>query len=135
MVTAVLKGDVLFALPSPPPTLGQAKAGGIRILATTAPARLQALPEVPTMAEAGIQDVSIIDWSGVWAPAKTPQTVVQTVNAAMRKVLTREDLRKTATTLSLGVAGASVQDIRAKMAAELKLWKSVAEKAHISVKL
>jgi tripartite-type tricarboxylate transporter receptor subunit TctC len=79
--------------------------------------------------------VSIIDWSGVWAPAKTPQTVVQTVNAAMRKVLTREDLRKTATTLSLGVAGASVQDIRAKMAAELKLWKSVAEKAHISVKL
>jgi tripartite-type tricarboxylate transporter receptor subunit TctC len=135
MVAAVLQGQVLFALPSPPPTLGQAKSGGIRILATTAPARLPALPNVPTMAEAGIQDVVITDWSGMWAPAKTPQLIINTLNAAMRQVLARADIHKTADALSLGIAGASVDGIRNKMAADLELWKKVAEAANIKVKL
>jgi tripartite-type tricarboxylate transporter receptor subunit TctC len=135
MVAAVLQGEVLFALPSPPPTLGHARSGGIRILATTAPKRLPSLPDVPTMAEAGIQDVDIIDWSGIWAPAKTPQVVIETLNAAVRKVLAREDIHKAAGRLSLGVSGSSLQGIRDKIAADLNLWKTVAQKAHISVKL
>jgi tripartite-type tricarboxylate transporter receptor subunit TctC len=135
MVMAVLQGEVLFALASPPPTLGHAKSGGIRILATTAPERLPGLPGVLTMAEAGIQEVVVTDWSGIWAPANTPHNVVDAVNAAMRKVLALPDIRKTASRLSLGLAGATVQGIRDKMAADLKLWKAVAQKANIAVKL
>lgn len=135
MVAAVLQGQALFALPSPPPTLGQAKSGGIRILATTAPDRLPGLPEVPTMAESGIQDVVITDWSGIWAPAKTPQSVVTTLNTAVRKVLAQEDIRKAAHALSLGTAGTSEEGMREKMATDLRLWQTVARAANIKVKL
>lgn len=135
MVMAVLQGEVTFALPSPPPVLGQAKAGAVRILATTAPSRLPGLPDVPTMAEAGVPGVVVTDWSGMWAPARTPAPVIETVNKAIREVLASPSLNERAKQLNLGVAGASVAEVTKKMTSDLAMWKSVAQKAHISVKL
>jgi len=135
MVVAVLSGDVLFALPSPPPVLGQMKSGAIRILATTAPQRLPALPDVPTMAEAGVPGVTVVDWSGVWAPPKTPDAIIETLNKAVRQVLATPEFQAKAKQLSLGVAGSPVDAVKQKMASDLVLWKSVTEKAHISMKL
>jgi tripartite-type tricarboxylate transporter receptor subunit TctC len=135
MVLAVISGDVLFALPSPPPVIGQARAGTIRILATTAPQRLPDLPDVPTMAEAGIPGVSVVDWSGIWAPANTPPDIIATLNKAVRQVLATPELQAKAKQLNLGVAGSSADGTRQKMTSELALWKGVTEKAHISMKL
>jgi hypothetical protein len=125
----------LFALPSPPPVLGQAQAGAIRILATTASQRLPALPDVPTMAEAGVPGVVVTDWSGLWAPPKTPAAIIDTLNKAMRQVLATPELQAKAKQLSLGTLGGPVDGVRQRMEADLKLWKSVTEKAHISMKL
>jgi len=135
MVLAVVSGQVLFSIPSPPPVIGQARSGTIRILATTAPQRLADFPDVPTMAEAGVPGVSVIDWSGMWAPVNTPPSVIATLNSAVRQVLASPELQAKAKQLNLSVAGASVDGIKQKMASELRLWKSVAEKAHISMKL
>jgi tripartite-type tricarboxylate transporter receptor subunit TctC len=135
MVTAVIAGDVLFALPTPPPVIGQARAGAVRILATTAPQRLPAFPDVPTMAEAGVPSVAVTDWSGMWAPAHTPPDIVATLNKAVRQVLASPEIHAKAKQLTLGVAGDSVEGVKAKMKSELTLWKGVAEKAHIAMKL
>lgn len=135
MVMAVLQGEVAFALPSPPPVLGQAKSGSIRILATTAPSRLPGLPDVPTMAEAGLPGVTATDWSGMWAPANTPTAVIATLNKALRQVLASPTLNERAKQLTLGVAGATVAEVKAKMSADLAKWKVVAQKANIAMKL
>jgi tripartite-type tricarboxylate transporter receptor subunit TctC len=135
MVVAVLSGDVLFALVSPPPVLGQAKSGAVRILATTAPDRQPGLPDVPTMAEAGVPGVVITDWSGLWAPPKTPPAIINTLNKAVRQVLATPELKAKAGQLNLGVLGGPVDGVRQRMESDLKLWKSVTEKAHISMKL
>lgn len=135
MVMAVLQGEVLFALPSPPPVIGQAKAGAIRVLATTAPERLPGMPDVPTMAEAGVPGVIVTDWSGMWAPAKTPPDIINALNAAVRQVLTSPELKVKTDQLNLGIAGSSVEAIKEKMVSDLKQWKMVADKAQISLKL
>lgn len=128
-------GGVAFALPSPPPVLGQAKSGSIRILATTAPSRLPGLPDVPTMAEAGLPGVTATDRSGMWAPANTPTAVIATLNKALRQVLASPTLNERAKQLTLGVAGATVAEVKAKMSADLAKWKVVAQKANIAMKL
>ncbi len=135
MVLAVVSGQVLFSIPSPPPVIGQARAGNIRILATTAPERLPNFPDVPTMAEAGVPGISVVDWSAIWAPANTPATVIGTVNKAVRQVLASPEVQTKAAQLTLSIAGNSADAIKQKMTSELALWKDVAEKAHISMKL
>ncbi|HEY6831890.1 MAG TPA: tripartite tricarboxylate transporter substrate binding protein [Pseudolabrys sp.] len=135
MVLAVLQGEVLFALPSPPPVLGHATAGAIRILATTAPERLPGLPDIPTMAEAGVSGVTVTDWSGLWAPANTRSDIVAALNKAVCQALTSPGLKAKAAQLNLGVAGSTVDSIKHRMVDDLKQWQTVAQKANISVKL
>lgn len=57
---------------APPPTTPEVKSGQVRALAVTASTRLEDLPEVPTMAEAGVFGMEVGLWSGVFAPAATP---------------------------------------------------------------
>lgn len=63
------------------------KEGRLRALAVTAPKRLPFLPEVPTMAEAGLPDYEFQGWTGIVAPAGTPRPVIERLNAAMRQIL------------------------------------------------
>lgn len=133
MVTAVLTGEVLFAIPTPPPVVGQAKAGAVRILATTAPHRLPDFPDVPTMAEAGVPGITVVDWSGMWAPKGTSPDIVATLNKAVRQVLATPEFAQKTARIHVTPAGASEADFKKLINAELAMWKGVAEKAHISL--
>lgn len=135
MVLAVVQGEVLFALPSPPPVIGQAGTGTIRVLATTAPERLPQFPDVPTMAEAGVPGVTVVDWSGMWAPARTPPAIIETLNKAVRQVLATPEFKAKAAQLSLKVEGGSAQSVHDKMVSDLTQWRTVADKARISMTL
>ncbi|HWE78439.1 MAG TPA: tripartite tricarboxylate transporter substrate binding protein [Pseudolabrys sp.] len=133
MVSAVMSGEVLFAIPSPPPVVGQAKAGTVRILATTAPHRLPGFPDVPTMAEAGVPGVTVVDWSGMWAPVGTSREIVATLNKAVRQVLAMPEFAEKTARINVTPAGASEADFKTLITSELARWKGVAEKAHISL--
>ena len=82
-----------------------------------------------------VPGVSVIDWSGMWAPVNTPPAIVDTLNKAVRQVLATPELQAKAKQLNLGVAGDSVDGVKQKMTSELALWKGVAEKARITMKL
>src|SRR5690606_24621984 len=78
--------------------------------------RLDALPDVPTMAEQGYPDLTVITWFGVHAPAGTPPEVVAKLNAEITKAVKNPDVAKVLLAQGLEPAGMSVEEFKAFMA-------------------
>jgi tripartite-type tricarboxylate transporter receptor subunit TctC len=72
-----------------------ARAGQVRALGTTGAKRSTVLPDVPTIAEAGVPGYEATIWVGLMAPAATPRPIVEKLNAEVRKIISRADLQKT----------------------------------------
>jgi len=81
----VVAGRVAMNFSSPPPAIPQIKEGKLRAIAVTGEKRIAALPEVPTLAEAGLPGVVITGWHGVFAPAGLPADVQGRLSAACRR--------------------------------------------------
>ena len=82
----VMFGPVSLVLP-------HAKSGAVRVLATLLPQRSAALPDVPTMAEAGVAAVSVPTWQSVFAPARTPRPVVDRLASELAAVMSKPEVR------------------------------------------
>lgn len=102
-LTDVISGNVELYMSSVPTLLGQIKQGKLRALAVTSARRVDDLPEVPTLAEAGIRGAESVTWFGFLAPAGTPADVVARLNAEFGKALKQPALVK-----KLGEEGADV---------------------------
>lgn len=83
----LVSGQVQMSFDTMPSVIGQIKAGKLRPLAVTSPQRNAQLPQVPTMAEAGLPGVEISAWYGIYMPASTPKAVVQKVHDEVNKVI------------------------------------------------
>ncbi|CAB3824669.1 Bug family tripartite tricarboxylate transporter substrate binding protein [Achromobacter ruhlandii] len=89
----LMGGHLQFAGSSISSAASLIKAGKVRALAVTSPKRNPALPDVPTVAELGYKDFSVVTYYGVLAPAKTPAAVVARLNADFNRLLARPDVR------------------------------------------
>ncbi|GHC85343.1 MFS transporter [Pseudorhodoferax aquiterrae] len=87
LVNAVLGKQVVFGTPILSVPYQQIKAGHLRALAVAGPRRNPMLPQVPTLAEAGVPGVELVSWGGVSVPAGTPDAVVERIRAAFRAAL------------------------------------------------
>lgn len=83
----LVSGQVQMSFDTMPSVIGQIKAGKLRALAVTSPQRNPQLPQVPTMAEAGLRDVEISAWYGIYMPASTPKAIQQKVHDEVNKVI------------------------------------------------
>ena len=90
----VLAGNVHLVFIGIPAAAPHIKAGKLRALALVAPQRSGALPDVPTVAEAGLRDFEVTTWYGVLAPAGTPRSIVVRLNAELVKSCTPPSSRK-----------------------------------------
>jgi len=88
LITGVLGNEVQFILDNLVIMLPHIQAGKVRALAVAADQRLPQLPDVPTMAEVGHPELNLTSWTGLAAPAGTPDAVVQTLHKAVRQVAT-----------------------------------------------
>ena len=93
-LTDVISGQVQLYVSSVPSVLQQIRIGKIRALAVTSSKRVDDLPQVPTVAEAGYKGFDASTWFGFLAPAGTPKDVVAKLNAEFNKALQQPDLRK-----------------------------------------
>ena len=83
----LVSGQVQMSFDTMPSVIGQIKVGKLRALAVTSPQRNPQLPQVPTMAEAGLRNVEISAWYGIYMPASTPKAVQQKVHDEVNKVI------------------------------------------------
>lgn len=93
-ITATVAGDIQVAFASVAPALPLAESGKLRMLAVTPGTRSAAVPNVPTIAEAGVPGYDVSTWFGIAAPAGTPRETVQRLNAAAVKAMQAADTRE-----------------------------------------
>jgi tripartite-type tricarboxylate transporter receptor subunit TctC len=133
MLTAVVSGEVLMAIADVPPIMGHLKAGRVRALAVTGAKRLADLPDVPTMAEAGVPDLEVRLWSGLFAPAATPAGIVKKLEGAMMAVIRLPDVSKRLKELQVDPSGNTSEEFKRIVAADLSRWAAVAKAANIKL--
>ncbi|CAM3719632.1 LacI family transcriptional regulator [Bordetella sputigena] len=127
----LISGQVQLMFNVLPLAVPQVKAGKLRALAVTGPTRSPALPDVPTMMEAGVKGYTAITWNGIVAPAGTPAPIVNRLNAALQKVLDRPDVQKTFAGMGQDVVKDTPQEFDAMLKAETAKWRQVIEAAGI----
>ena len=134
VVTALLSGDVDYAVELAHAVRGQVQAGQLKLLAVGSPARWPTIPDVPTVAESGVPGYAVIGWYGWLYPAGTPPAVVDKTNAALKEVLSRPAIREQLEKVGAIAHVSTPAEFTKFVAAEVDKWKAVREKAGIEQK-
>ena len=129
----LLSGQISLTMDNIPVYLPHAKAGKIRALALSAPQRVGAAAEIPTVAEAGVPGFEALAWFGLFAPAKTPGAIVQKVATEAQRILKLPDVAERLANLGAQPVGNSPQQLATFVATEITKWRKVMQDA--SVKL
>jgi tripartite-type tricarboxylate transporter receptor subunit TctC len=130
-IQAVAAGQLTMTLVDTGPAAGALKGGLLRALAVTSPKRLPAYPDVPTMSEQGI-DLTIQLWTGLLAPAGTPDAIVRKLNAEVQRILKLPDVRERILALNIEPQGSTPEQMTQLIAREIELWSGVAQANKIS---
>ena len=128
-VTDLLSGQVQMEFETLPILLPHIEAGKLRALAVADATRNPHLPDVPTTIEAGLPGLQATFWSGVLAPAGTPKSIVDRLNAAINDILKSNEIAAILDRLSAKPKIGSPQDFAAFVAAESKKWTAVVNAA------
>jgi tripartite-type tricarboxylate transporter receptor subunit TctC len=115
-------------------TVPQIKAGKVRALAVTSPARLGVLPDLPTLSESGLKDFDVSVWHGLYAPKGTPKPVVDRLVAGLRDALKDPAIIKRFSELGtepVAAAKASPEALGSHLASEITKWAPLIKKAGI----
>src|SRR5215467_2846949 len=111
----------------------QYRAGKVKMLAVTTPARIASVPEVPTMEEAGVNSFRSDTWNALAAPPKTPGPIVAKLNAAINAALAEAETAEHLRAMSMSPLGGTPEAARALIAQESARWGEVIRAAKISV--
>ena len=132
-LAALLGGQVHFVLDVVPTSLPHARAGRIRVLAVTTPTRNPAMPEVPTMEEAGFPDGTAPIWNGIVAPARTQREIVMRLNAAIRATSAAPDIRQKFLELGIEPAGGTPEQFGDLIRDESRRWAELVKRSGATV--
>jgi tripartite-type tricarboxylate transporter receptor subunit TctC len=132
-LVSVIGRQSLFAIADPPPTTPQVKGGQVRALAVTSRTRLEDLPDVPTMAEAGVSGMEVGLWSGVFAPAATPPGIIRKLETELRKVMQMADVKRQFKTMATPTVGSTAAEFVRLIDTETKMWAEVGRVANVKL--
>jgi tripartite-type tricarboxylate transporter receptor subunit TctC len=132
LTTALIQGELQFALGNIFTTLPHVKAGRLKLLATGGVKRSPIAPDVPTIAEAGLPGYDSVVWYGFFAPAKTPRPIVETLHKEIVAVLRKPDVAKIIVDGGNEPVGNTPAEFAALIRAEAKKWGALGRKLGIS---
>ncbi len=130
-ITDVIGGQVSMTMTGLPPLLAQIKAGKLRALGVASSKRLAQLPEVPTIAEAGLPGFEASQWYGIVVPARTPPEIVEKLAAEIRRSLARPELKKQLEAEGALPAALGPAEFGRLIRSEIERWAKVIRAAHI----
>jgi tripartite-type tricarboxylate transporter receptor subunit TctC len=124
-IPAMLSGDVIFAVDNLASYVSQIESGAMRALAVTSADRWPTLPNVPTMAEAGVKDFIVTSWGAYVMAAATPQAIVDKLSATHKEIAADETLQKRFLAAGGRLLHSTPAGARAFAAKETKMWQEV----------
>ena len=133
LATDLLGGQILMSFDTITPVLLHIKAGKLRPLAVTTAKRSPALPDVPTLQEAGLKDFDIGTWFGVLAPVGTPKPVLDRLSAEATKIIQSPDFRKRMDDIGAQPVGNSPAEMAAQIRSETDKFSLLVKAANVTV--
>jgi 2-methylaconitate cis-trans-isomerase PrpF/tripartite-type tricarboxylate transporter receptor subunit TctC len=131
-ISDTIGGQTQFMFPSLYTALPHVKSGKLRALAVAGPKRSALLPDVPTLKEAGVDGVDVQQWYGFFAPAKTPNAIVDQLNKALNQVLAHKEIVKRMKEHGADVETGTPEQLGALVKTELAKWKGVVQRAKLT---
>jgi tripartite-type tricarboxylate transporter receptor subunit TctC len=133
MLVSVIGQQSLFTITDPPPTTPQVKSGQVRALAVTSDKRMEDLPDVPTMAEAGVTGMEVGLWSGIFAPAATPPGIIRKLETELRKIMQMADVKEKFKAMATPTVGSTAAEFTRTIETETKMWREVGQAANVKL--
>jgi tripartite-type tricarboxylate transporter receptor subunit TctC len=127
----VISGQVSMSFPSILTSLPQVRSGRLRALAVSGGARSAALPDLPTMAEAGVKGYESATWYGIVAPGATPQDIVARISGEVAGIVKDADTRERIARDGADPVGSTARQFGAFMRSEIEKWRKVIRAAGI----
>jgi tripartite-type tricarboxylate transporter receptor subunit TctC len=131
MYQALLGGEVDFAFGPLGNAIGHIRSGKLRALGMTGSRRSSVIPEVPTMAEAGVPELELTGWLGLFAPAGTPRPVIERLHAALVSTISSPEVRERFPALGYEPVGSTPEDFSARFKRDLTVYARVIQEARI----
>ena len=125
--TQIMGGAFPVMSDTVPGVLAQVKAGKLRALGVAIPQRSPYLPDVPTIAEQGYKGFESVGWIGLCAPAKTPDAILDKLNAEVKKMLASPEAKAKIDELAFTPVGDSREQFAAWIKAEIAKWSKIAK--------
>lgn len=127
----LIGGAIQVYFETMPSALQHIRSGSVRALAVTSRQRSSALPQVPTMAESGLDTYDASSWYGLMVPAKTPVAVVERLNTAVNKAFANVEFANQWKSLGAEPGGGTPQELAKLLSAEVDRWGALAKAANI----
>jgi tripartite-type tricarboxylate transporter receptor subunit TctC len=124
-MTDLLGGQVTMSFQTALSAIPHLQSGKLNVIAVAAHRRMTLLPNVPTMAEAGMPDFEVSSWNGLFAPAKTPTDIVARLHQATVKALALPDVREKLAAQGAEAVGQSPEEFRNYIRNEIDKWGRV----------
>ncbi len=130
----MLGGEVQFLIQSPEAVAPFLRAGKMRALATLDHTRLEALPEVPTLSQAGARNLDFEEgWHGLYAPVKTPREVLAVIEREVMGLVKTPDFAAKLKSMNFVPVGSGMADIARRLETEFRVWPEVVKASNIQV--
>lgn len=128
-IADLLSGQVQMSFQTALSAIPHLKSGKLNVIAVASKKRMSTLPNVPTMAEAGLSDFEVSSWNGLFAPAKTPPHIVAALYNAASKALQTQDIKDKMEAQGAEPVGSNPEEFKAFVKAEIDKWEQVIVKS------
>ena len=130
-IADLLSGTVSMSFASMTSSLAFVRAGRLRALAVASKERSAQLPDVQTMAEAGVPNTVVRDWQGILAPRRTPKPLVDKLQSEISRILRDPAHQERFSSMGLDIIASTPQEFSEAMVAEIKRWAKVVQDANL----